>query len=69
MAKPALTVITPISMDHADKLGDTVEKIAAEKAGIMKCGAACVVARQTPEVDEVLDAGARKRVARIIRWG
>lgn len=69
VAKPALTVITPISMDHADKLGDTVEKIAAEKAGIMKRGAACVVARQTPEVDEVLDAEARKRGARIIRWG
>ncbi len=69
VAKPALTVITPISMDHADKLGDTVEKITAEKAGIMKRGAACVVARQTPEVDDVLDAEARKRGARIIRWG
>jgi dihydrofolate synthase/folylpolyglutamate synthase len=69
VAKPALTVITPISMDHADKLGDTVEKIAAEKAGIMKRGAACVTARQTPEVDDVLEAAARKRGARLIRWG
>jgi dihydrofolate synthase/folylpolyglutamate synthase len=67
--KPALTVITPISMDHADKLGDTVEKIAAEKAGILKRGVACVVARQTPEVDDVLDAEARKRGATLIRWG
>jgi dihydrofolate synthase/folylpolyglutamate synthase len=69
VAKPALTVITPISMDHADKLGDTVEKIAAEKAGIMKRGAPCVVARQTPEVDEVLEAEARRRGARLVRWG
>ena len=43
---PALTVITPISMDHAEKLGDTVEKIAFEKAGIMKRGCPCIVSRQ-----------------------
>jgi dihydrofolate synthase/folylpolyglutamate synthase len=67
--KPALTVITPISMDHADKLGDTVEKIATEKAGILKRGVACVVARQTPEVEDVLDAEARRRGATLIRWG
>jgi dihydrofolate synthase / folylpolyglutamate synthase len=67
--KPALTVITPISMDHGDKLGDTVEKIAGEKAGIMKRGVACVVARQMPEVDNVLAAEAQKRGAHLIRWG
>ena len=33
---PALTVITSISMDHTEILGDTIEKIAAEKAGIIK---------------------------------
>jgi dihydrofolate synthase / folylpolyglutamate synthase len=66
---PALTVITPISMDHADKLGDTVEKIAAEKAGILKRGVACVVARQSPEVDDVLDVEAHRRGATLIRWG
>ncbi|ODT28940.1 MAG: bifunctional folylpolyglutamate synthase/dihydrofolate synthase [Hyphomicrobium sp. SCN 65-11] len=69
VARPALTIITPISMDHADKLGDTVEKIAAEKAGIMKRGAPCVVARQTSEVDDVLEAEAQKRGAPLIRWG
>ncbi len=69
VARPALTVITPISMDHADKLGDTVEKIAGEKAGIMKRGAPCVVARQTPEVEEVLEREAMKRGARLVRWG
>ena len=69
VAKPALTVITPISMDHADKLGDTVQKIAVEKAGIMKRGVACVTARQTPQVDEVLEAEAGRHRARLIRWG
>jgi dihydrofolate synthase/folylpolyglutamate synthase len=66
---PALTVITPVAMDHADKLGDTVEKIAAEKAGILKRGVACVLARQTPSVDEVISRVASERGARLIRWG
>jgi dihydrofolate synthase/folylpolyglutamate synthase len=67
--KPALTVITPISMDHADKLGDTVEKIAVEKAGIMKRGVLCVTARQTPAVDDVLETEARRHGADLMRWG
>lgn len=36
--EPLLTVITPISIDHVDFLGGTIEKIAAEKAGILKPG-------------------------------
>ena len=42
---PLATVITRISMDHIDFLGDTLEKIAAEKAGILKRG---VPADQSP---------------------
>lgn len=52
VSKPALSVITPISIDHADFLGGTVAQIAAEKAGIIKPGVPCVVARQP---DEALD--------------
>ncbi|MFM9847996.1 MAG: bifunctional folylpolyglutamate synthase/dihydrofolate synthase [Hyphomicrobiaceae bacterium] len=66
---PALTVVTPISMDHADKLGDTVEKIAFEKAGIMKRGVPCVVAKQTPAVSGVLEGEAAGRGVPLIRWG
>ena len=66
---PALTVITPISMDHADKLGDTVEKIAFEKAGILKRGVPCIVSRQTPAVSAVLETEAASRGAPLIRWG
>lgn len=65
---PALTVITPIAMDHADKLGNTVEKIAFEKAGIMKRGVPCVVAKQTPAVSGVLEGEAAGRGVPLIRW-
>jgi dihydrofolate synthase/folylpolyglutamate synthase len=44
--RPAATGITPISMDHEQFLGDTIAKIAAEKAGIIKPGVPCVVSHQ-----------------------
>ncbi|MFQ5765010.1 MAG: bifunctional folylpolyglutamate synthase/dihydrofolate synthase [Rhodospirillales bacterium] len=44
-----LTVITPVSLDHQQYLGDSLPGIAAEKAGILKAGVACVVAGQEPE--------------------
>ena len=43
---PAATVITPVSIDHREFLGDTVEKIAREKAGIIKRGAPVIIAEQ-----------------------
>jgi len=49
-----LSVITPIDMDHMEFLGDTVAKIAAQKAGILKQGRPCVSARQRPEAEAVL---------------
>jgi dihydrofolate synthase/folylpolyglutamate synthase len=52
--KPLLTVITPIAFDHMEFLGDTIAKIAAEKAGIMKRGVPCIVGKQTDEVMVVL---------------
>ncbi len=47
--KPLLTAITPVSFDHMEYLGDTISKIAAEKAGIMKKGVTCVLGRQSEE--------------------
>ncbi len=44
---PLASVITSISMDHMDFLGDTVEAIAGEKAAIMRSGTPAVIARQT----------------------
>ena len=55
--RPVLTVITPVSMDHQDYLGDTLEGIAAEKAGILKPGAPCVVG---PQAEDALRAIARR---------
>lgn len=43
---PALTIITPIAVDHAEFLGTTLGDIAREKAGILKAGAPVIVARQ-----------------------
>ena len=47
MDKPLASVITRVSLDHRDFLGDTIESIAAEKAGILKPGVPAVIASQT----------------------
>ncbi|SEK36128.1 dihydrofolate synthase / folylpolyglutamate synthase [Jannaschia helgolandensis] len=52
---PALTVITPISMDHEAFLGDTIEAIAGEKAGILKSGVPCIVGPQDERALEVIE--------------
>jgi dihydrofolate synthase/folylpolyglutamate synthase len=69
IARPALSVITPVSLDHADKLGATVAEIAREKAGILKTGAAGVVSLQPPEALEAIKARAREAVAPLSVWG
>ncbi len=55
---PLVSVITPIAMDHAQWLGDSLEKIAAEKAGIFKPGVPAVSAPQSEAVAKVLAARA-----------
>lgn len=51
---PEVAVITPISYDHMAELGDSVEKIAAEKGGIIKKGCVVVASPQEPCVQRVL---------------
>jgi dihydrofolate synthase/folylpolyglutamate synthase len=58
--KPLATVVTPISIDHTDFLGDTLVKIAAEKAGIFKHGVPALVAAQSRDVLAVLERQAAK---------
>ncbi|MES5100983.1 folylpolyglutamate synthase/dihydrofolate synthase family protein [Agrobacterium sp. BA1120] len=53
ISNPAVSVIMPISLDHQAYLGDSVELIAAEKAGIMKTGSPVVIGHQ--EYDAALD--------------
>jgi dihydrofolate synthase/folylpolyglutamate synthase len=67
--RPALTVITPISLDHAEKLGSSIEKIAVEKAGILKHGVRCVVSQQEDEVHDVIAREAARLGASLISWG
>ncbi|MCC8368761.1 MAG: bifunctional folylpolyglutamate synthase/dihydrofolate synthase [Rickettsia endosymbiont of Oxypoda opaca] len=51
---PLITLITPISYDHMDRLGETLPLIANEKAGIIKPFVPCVISSQVEEVYEVL---------------
>jgi dihydrofolate synthase/folylpolyglutamate synthase len=67
--RPALCVITPVSLDHQDKLGDTLAAIAGEKAGILKRGVTAVISRQPPEAEEVIRACARAVSAPLLVWG
>ncbi|MDR3374255.1 MAG: bifunctional folylpolyglutamate synthase/dihydrofolate synthase [Ancalomicrobiaceae bacterium] len=57
---PVAAVFTPISMDHEKFLGDTVEKIAFEKAGILKRGTVAVSAPQVHRVVEVIERQAAR---------
>jgi len=55
IAKPAASVIAPVSMDHPEFLGATVDKIAFEKAGILKAGVPAVIAAQPDEALRVIE--------------
>ena len=54
VVQPAVSVVTPIGLDHAEYLGNTVVDVATEKSGIIKSGSTAVLANQTVEVAEVL---------------
>lgn len=54
VVQPDLSVITSISLDHQQQLGDTIEKIAAEKAGIIKPGVPVVMGYLVPEAEAVI---------------
>lgn len=66
---PKLTLITPISFDHEQYLGDSLAKIAGEKAGILKRGVPCVVGRQPEDALEVIEARAARLGAPLLIHG
>jgi len=66
--KPALTAITPISLDHADFLGTTLQAIAREKAGILKSSVICVVGPQPAEATEVIERIAKETNTPLCRY-
>ncbi|MCC8140980.1 MAG: bifunctional folylpolyglutamate synthase/dihydrofolate synthase [Lachnospiraceae bacterium] len=57
-SSPELTVITQIALEHTEILGETIEEIAKEKAGILKAGVPVVCAADTPEAFRVIAAHA-----------
>ncbi len=59
--RPLLTVITSISLEHTELLGDTIAKIAAEKAGIIRPGVPIVYDASLPEADRVIADCARQQ--------
>ncbi len=65
--RPLVCVITPISLDHTQVLGDTVEAIARDKAGIIKLGATVVVAPQEPAAMAVLEEACKAKGARMVK--
>jgi dihydrofolate synthase/folylpolyglutamate synthase len=69
VVQPLVSVITSISYDHMQILGDTLGKIATEKAGIIKPGGLVVTSAQDPEALLAIAAVAQRQRARMIRVG
>ncbi len=69
VAKPALTVITPVDLDHQQYLGETLPEIAGEKAGIIKRGVPCVVGPQHDAALEVIEQQAARLGAPLLAYG
>lgn len=67
--KPQVTAITSISLDHTQFLGESLAKIAGEKAGIIKPGVPVVSAPQRPPADRVIESIAERRTAPLLRVG
>lgn len=67
--RPELSIVTPISYDHTDVLGRTLQEIAREKAGIIRPGGLVVCSPQPPEAEEVLESTCRELGARRVRVG
>jgi dihydrofolate synthase/folylpolyglutamate synthase len=66
--RPAVTAITPVSLDHQGFLGETIPEIAGEKAGILKPSVTAVVGPQPVEAESVVEARAAAIGAPLYRW-
>jgi dihydrofolate synthase/folylpolyglutamate synthase len=67
--EPLVTVVTPVSLDHPEYLGDRITQVAAAKAGIFKRGTPAVLAPQEPEAAAVLEAHAERIGAPLVIGG
>jgi len=69
VARPVVCIITPISLDHTQILGNSLEEIAREKAGIIKPGCWVVISPQPEESASVITDICREKKAKVIRVG
>ncbi|MBF0130667.1 MAG: bifunctional folylpolyglutamate synthase/dihydrofolate synthase [Alphaproteobacteria bacterium] len=69
LKRPALTVLTPISLDHEQYLGGHIEGIAAEKSHILKPGVGCVTAKQSRAVAAIIEMRSLEMGAPVWREG
>ena len=65
---PIVATVTSIGMDHMDLLGDTIEQIAGEKAGIFKAGRPAAIGERDQRVANVLRERAAERGASPVHW-
>lgn len=69
IGRPAVSVITPVSLDHTELLADNVADIAREKAGILKPGMTAVIGPQPSEAMDVIEEIAMRVGAELVVWG
>jgi len=69
IAKPDVCIITSISLDHTEVLGNTIAKIATEKAGIIKQGCTVISSPQVKEATEIIEDICQKQQASLIQVG
>ncbi|MFN3844420.1 MAG: bifunctional folylpolyglutamate synthase/dihydrofolate synthase [Paracoccaceae bacterium] len=67
--RPQLCIITPVSIDHQQYLGETLREIAGEKAGIIKRGVPVIVGPQSPEGLSVIETMATRLGAPVLAYG
>ena len=66
LAHPAAAIVTPVSMDHTEFLGETIGAIAREKAGVFKRGAPAIIGYQSDVARAVLEREARRVGASVV---
>ncbi|GAG30005.1 unnamed protein product, partial [marine sediment metagenome] len=69
VARPVVCIITPISLDHTQILGNSLEEIAREKAGIIKSGCRVVLSPQPEEAASVITDICREKEAKVVQVG
>jgi dihydrofolate synthase/folylpolyglutamate synthase len=69
VTQPLISIITNVSLEHTEYLGETVEEIAQEKAGIVKSSGILITATEKESVDNILQTICAKKNSKIIRVG